>query len=84
LLLLNGELAADQSRHWAQRLRSQHGSDLPALVNAAYQQAFGRSAATDEVEAAMAFIRAQSQPDNDTIADYCHALMNANEFIYVD
>jgi len=85
LLLLNGELASQQSARWAQRLRSEHGSDLPALVNTAYRQAFGRPAAPEEVEAAARFIGAQThEGQGDSLADFCHALINANEFIYVD
>lgn len=85
LLLLNGELALEQARTWATRLRSQYGSDLPALVNAAYRQAFARAAVADEVQAAAEFITVQSAASGaDAIADFCHALINANEFIYVD
>lgn len=85
LLLLNGELASEQARAWAARLRSQHGSDVPSLVNAAYRQAFARTAAADEVQAAAEFINTQSATsDADAVADFCHALINANEFIYVD
>ena len=85
LLLLNGELAFEQARAWAARLRSQHGSDLPALVDAAYRQAFARTAAPDEVQAAVEFINAQDAAGGvAAITDFCHALINANEFIYVD
>ena len=96
LLLLNGELAIEQARRWAEQLLNQYRADLPALVSAAYRRAFGRPAADDEVTAAIAFIKAQaaskvgaSPGGNDqamaaAVADFCHALVNANEFLYVD
>ncbi|HEV3023898.1 MAG TPA: hypothetical protein VGX76_15590, partial [Pirellulales bacterium] len=76
-------------------LVKRHGSDLPALVAAAYRQAFGRPAADDEATSAIAFIQAQAaikagvapggEPATSAaIAEFCHALVNANEFLYVD
>ncbi|HQU45084.1 MAG TPA: hypothetical protein PK867_19880 [Pirellulales bacterium] len=47
--------------------------------------AFGRPAAPEEVEAAARFIGAQThEGQGDSLADFCHALINANEFTYVD
>lgn len=92
LVLLNGELALEQARRWSKRLLEEHRDDLPSLVSAAYREAFARAAASDEIEAAVAFIHAQSQINAATdeaggacaVADFCHALLNANEFLYVD
>jgi hypothetical protein len=96
LALLNGELALDAAGHWAERLLSEHRGDLPRLVAAAYREAFARRAAPDEIEAAVVFIKAQTvasanaassapeQASDAAIANFCHALVNANEFLYVD
>jgi hypothetical protein len=94
LVLLNGELALGQAQHWAARLLNEHGHDLLGLISAAYREAFARSPTDDEIEAAVKFITAQG-PSSDAslnheaaltaaIADFCHALFNANEFLYVD
>jgi hypothetical protein len=93
LALLNGELALDQARRWAARLLNKHHHDLLGLIGDAYSEAFGRSAANDEIEAAARFIdqqrRAQGEAAHESaiaaaVADFCHALFNANEFLYVD
>ncbi|HET6883621.1 MAG TPA: DUF1549 and DUF1553 domain-containing protein [Pirellulales bacterium] len=87
LALLNGELALDQAGAWAKRLSVQYLRDLRALVTAAYRQAFGRPAADDEITAAVAFIQARdlgSEDKSAAVTDFCHALLNANEFVYVD
>lgn len=94
LVLLNGELALEQARRWAEGLLSQFPGDVRALIAAAYRQAYCRSAAADEVAAALAFIQNQSaekangtsdvDPTTAALVDFCHALLNANEFLYVD
>ncbi|MGH7136668.1 MAG: DUF1553 domain-containing protein, partial [Pirellulales bacterium] len=96
LVLLNGELALEQAQRWAERLLSQYQSDTRALVAAAYRQAFCRPATEDELKEAITFIEAQAASkagaaaaDNGraiaaAVTDFCHALMNANEFLYVD
>jgi hypothetical protein len=89
LALLNGELALDQAVCWAKRLSAQYPGDLHALVAAAYRQAFGRPAADDEVAAAVAYIQSRASDDSGrhesaAVIDFCHALLNANEFLYVD
>jgi hypothetical protein len=93
LVLLNGELALEQARRWADRLLGEHRGNLLAVISGAYREAFARSAADDEVEAAMQFIHQQIRPSGEAnheaavaaaVADFCHALFNANEFLYVD
>ncbi|MFO0876032.1 MAG: DUF1549 and DUF1553 domain-containing protein [Gemmataceae bacterium] len=95
LLLLNSKLFLGQARAWSQALRSAHGEDLPAIAAAAYRQAWGREAGRNEIDLATRFLqrlgalyrdegadagRAHSQ----ALADFCHAVLNTNEFLYVD
>ncbi|HWB09940.1 MAG TPA: DUF1553 domain-containing protein [Pirellulales bacterium] len=93
LVLLNGELAIAEARRWADRLLSARHHDLLAVISGAYREAFARAAGDDEIEAATQFIHQQirtsgeSTPEAATaaaVADFCHALLNANEFLYVD
>ncbi|HVX13269.1 MAG TPA: DUF1549 and DUF1553 domain-containing protein [Pirellulales bacterium] len=100
LALLNGELAIEQARRWSERLLARHGADLTALVSTAYRQAFGRPAAEDEIATAVAFVQSRlangqaadeagssaggGRSIDNAVADFCHALINANEFLYVD
>lgn len=90
LLLLNGELALEAARCWADKLRKSSAGDDGAMIALAYRDAFGRPPQTDEIEVARAFLHTQAgglqaQPAvSDAWVDFCHALLNANEFLYVD
>ena len=62
----------------------------------AYRLAFGRQPEPDEIAEAMAFIdrqanllphsarRSNTAADHDALVDFCHVLLNSNEFLYVD
>lgn len=84
LLLLNGELALEESRQWAGKLRQASGGDDVTIITSAYREAFGRLPQADEVETALQFLRKQAPAEGETLVDFCHALLNANEFLYVD
>jgi hypothetical protein len=99
LLLLNGDLALDEAKGWSARLLTKHGADDAALVAEAYRAAWSRAATSDEVRLGVRFINDQSarmtkktagQPMTPAaaraaaVADFCHAVLNANEMLYVD
>jgi hypothetical protein len=97
LLLLNGDFALDRARQWAARLHERFAGDERGLIAHAYRAALGRPAATVEVEAGLRFLETQTavirasaaERGADScyaaaIADFCHALLNANEFLYAD
>ena len=88
LLLINGEWSLDRARAFAGRLRS---LDAPGdRVDIAYRIAFGRAPGPDERAEAIAFLETQGSLDGDgsgadaALVDLCHALLNSNEFLYVD
>ncbi len=70
------------------------GKDLPKGVDAAWRLTFGRPPTTEEAAGAREFLRQQVgvasgktvTPEGRKKAwtDFCHALLNANEFLYVD
>ena len=95
LLMLNSELALERARQWSLRLREHHGPDLERLIAAAYAGAWGRSADADEVAGGVLFVRratslyragGTSSEDAGAAAltDFCHALLNTNEFAFID
>ncbi|HEX7375916.1 MAG TPA: hypothetical protein VF278_02335, partial [Pirellulales bacterium] len=60
-------------------------------VALSYQIAFGRGPTSAEAAAALDFLRAQAAACDDASAaasqswtDFCHVLLNANEFLYVE
>jgi hypothetical protein len=94
LMLLNSEMVTGYAARMAGRLMTDVGTaDLPKLIDAAYETAFGRSPDEDERSAAVAFIGQQQtltgakSPEKAIAAafgDFCHALLNSNEFLYVE
>jgi hypothetical protein len=92
LLMLNSEFTEQIARRWARRLLAECGDDTTALVARAYREAFGRAAEQSETAAAVEFLsRQQALADNgsnlsaeNAVSDFCQAMLNANEFVYVD
>jgi hypothetical protein len=85
LLLLNGDFTLERARHWCERLQTD--GDGRALVARAYREAWGRGASVEDITAGIRFLERQrtltGSPREATV-DFCHALLNANEFLYVD
>ena len=77
LLMLNGEWMLARAVAFACRLECAETSDA-ARVKLAYQLSFSRAPTDRELAEAMNFIH-ESKLEN-----FCHALLNANEFVYVD
>ncbi len=99
LLLLNGEFPRERAQKIAADLLAHHGNQDGNLVAAAYRLAWSRPATSDEVRLGIQFLSRQTQrlretgaepvPSSDkarteAVADLCHALLNTNEFLYVD
>lgn len=78
LILMNGPTAREQSQLFAERLHRECGADYDRIVERAFLLALGRAPRDSERAAAKAFLQ---QPDS--LADFCLALMNLNEFVYV-
>ena len=77
LLMLNGEWTQARAEAFACRLICAE-EDEPARVKLAYRLAFGRAPTADELSVALEFIHESG------LEDFCHALLNSNEFVYLD
>ena len=67
-----------------------------SLVTLAYRLTFGRQPEPEEIGEAQGFLKEQAQPpsnhvpqpntpiDHAALVDFCHVLLNSNEFLYVD
>ena len=97
LTLLNSELILGSAKSFAgQLLKNTTTDDLPKLIQQAYLRTFSRKPESDEVTSAVVFIKQQARviaEDHKTDAktslkaafvDFCHALLNANEFVYLE
>jgi hypothetical protein len=87
LTLLNSDFAHDTAAKLATALGEKHSSDTHALVAAAIQRCLSRTATEAEIAAGVTFIEQQTQLAGSfraALADYCLALLNSNEFLFVD
>ena len=85
LLLLNGDFTLQRARSWAAGLSRTQG-DEQDLVALAYRTAWGRPATSEEVKIGLDFLtteRKHASPEAAAI-DFCHAILNSNEFLFVD
>ena len=78
LALLNNEFMRQQSAHLAERIRVDVGNDPTEQVQRLFQLALGRTPSASEADAAAHLL---SQRD---LSAACLALLNSNEFVYVD
>ena len=91
LALMNDAIFHQQSRVWAERLlREQPKADAPARVSWLFESAYGRLPSESEVSACVESLgelrqlrAAGGDQEVETWTDLCHALLNANDFIYV-
>ena len=78
LALLNNAFMVAQSAHFAERLEKEASGDLPAQIERAYRLAFGRSPTAVENEKLVAFAQQNG------LSNLCRAILNLNEFTFVD
>lgn len=86
LALMNGDWTLEHATAFARSVRGQSADD-EQRIELAYQAAFGRAPKAEERMAAAQFLKqnpvATGDPEQ-AFVDFCHVLLNANEFIYVD
>ena len=80
LMLLNSDLVLETAEALAKRVRAEVAKeDSGALVTRAYRLALGREPDSIERERSVAFLAGGG-----TLAEFCHAVLNLNEFVFVD
>jgi hypothetical protein len=98
LLLINGDWALARAQALAARVERQEPSstDDRDRIVLAYRLAFGRQPEPDEIAEAVSFLGQQASvtehaakppnvsADHTVLVDFCHVLLNSNEFLYVD
>jgi hypothetical protein len=98
LILMNGPFMQEQSKAFAARLLHECGPDADRQIDRAFRLALARPPRRTERDTARAFLRDQAEllrgqlragvrdsvdPTAAALADFCLALLNRNEFIYV-
>lgn len=78
LNLLNGPFVVQQAGLLADRLKREAGDDPAAQAKRAFWLAFGRPPDDEELAASVALVTQQG------LIVYCRAMLNANEFLYLN
>jgi hypothetical protein len=77
LTLFNGDFCRGEAKQFAARVEREAG-DLDARIDRAFRLALIRAPRDEERAAARKFLATQ------TLSDFCHVLLNTNEFLYLD
>ena len=92
LYLLNNEFVVARAAALARRVSESSPADAAAQIEAAFRLALGRPPDDQERERAVQFVMSPIASDPDQkgtvdiqrrMVDFCHALLNLNEFIYL-
>ena len=89
LIMMNDPFVVEQAKLWGKRMLAA-GPDDGARVRAAYALAFSREPSDAEQATASAFLNVQAkahgeaQPGEKAWADFCHALLNVKEFVFLN
>ncbi|MBX6311676.1 MAG: DUF1553 domain-containing protein [Isosphaeraceae bacterium] len=81
LSLLNGRLAHESAHALAARVACEVGPDQEARIDRAYRLCLGRPPDAEERRLAREFLAAGAETSWE---DFCLALLNTNEFVYID
>jgi hypothetical protein len=82
LLMINGPWMLKRAEVFAKRLAARGDSELAGVVDHAFQLCYGRLPSDAERAGALTFLKQQGR--DAALVDFCHVLLNSNEFLYVD
>jgi len=87
LELLNSDVVMGWAKQLSQRVRNDAGLDERGQVERAWKLVYQRPPSEAETASALAFLKKHGDVAGDSEAvftDFCHALINSNEFVYVN
>jgi hypothetical protein len=88
LFLLNSDYMLNRARTFANRVAAVAGSDHNRQIETAYQLALGRKPVDQERQIVKVFfepmVATDSKGQQGALVQFCHMLLNLNEFIYVE
>ncbi len=93
LALMNNEFVLEQAKFFAERVATEAGANVNQQITRAFQIALHRKPNQQEQDWSLNFLKSQTdgyaqrkheRPGAAALRDFCHALMNLNEFLYVD
>jgi hypothetical protein len=90
---MNNEFVLEQGGYFAERIEREAGSNKRAQISRAFLIALGRDPSAKEIEWSLAFLKSQTagyeqrkneKPETAALRDFCHSIINLNEFLYLD
>ncbi len=84
LTLLNDSLVLSFAKSFGIRVIREAGNDPQKIVDRAFHLALCRPPTPIERAALLTFLKQHSGSSAEAVTDLCHALLNLNEFLYVD
>ena len=88
LLMINGAQPLKNAAAMAEHLTKLDRSDYSSLIGEAYRMTYARQPTEAERKWATDFLGKNAVPKKDKpdekLIDFCHVLMNSNEFLFVD
>jgi hypothetical protein len=84
LFMINGPWMLTRAKAFQQRLASDSSLTLEQKIATAYALTLGRPAGDTETSEGVQFLQANSARSDEALVDFCHVLLNSNEFLYVD
>ena len=81
LNLLNSDFSLRAAKALAARVTADAGDEVPKQIERAVWLALGRAPTANERQQATAFLAKHGKT---ALPEFCRALLNVNEFVYVD
>ncbi len=93
LALMNNEFVLQQAGFFAERVAAEAGTDSRKQIASAFKLALNRQPSEKEMAWAVEFLQKQTagyaerkneKPQTAALRDFCHAMFNLSEFLYLD
>ncbi|MBM3761802.1 MAG: DUF1553 domain-containing protein [Acidobacteria bacterium] len=79
LILMNNSFVAFHAKRFADRIQRESGGNPEKLIALAFEHAYARPPKQAEIERSARFLA----NGKDSLVDFCQALLNSNEFVYI-
>lgn len=86
LLMLNGEYTLERAGKLADRVLDMNPDNMDEALSVALMLTWGRSPSPEELSQARDFVDVENgeTTSRDRVVDFCHVLLNSNEFLHID
>ena len=84
LLLFNGNYALQRAEQMQRRILQAVGPDPVRVVQLACLSTWGREPTAEELAASLEYLLPDQPLNAQRVTDFCHLLLNSNEFLYVN